>query len=108
MTRVLPPLKAGHDGGQVGLELVRALERVEHRLVVGLPVSDLLATPALHLTPDEPAECLADALGPGEETEVVPDVVGDLDTSLAIADRRRPLPVGIPAGSSAGTGGHGE
>src|SRR4051794_10176842 len=107
MTRPLPPLEADHDCGQVGLELVRALERVEHRLLVGAAVPDPRDAPALDLSRDESAERVSDALGPADYAEVVPDVVGDLDARLAIADRRRPLLVGIPAGSPAVSSSHG-
>jgi hypothetical protein len=107
MTRLLSALEAGRDGGQVGLELVRALERVEHRLVVSAAVPDPGDAPALDLSRDEPTERVSDALGPGEDAEVVPDVVGGLDARLAIADRRRPLLAGIGAGSSSASSSHG-
>jgi hypothetical protein len=107
MTSLLLALEAGHDGGEVGPELVRALERVEHLLVVGAAIPDPGDAPALDLSRHEPAERVSDALSPGEEAEVVPDVVGDRDARLAIADRRHPRLKGIGAGSSSASSSHG-
>ncbi|MCW3101341.1 MAG: hypothetical protein JWL77_6959 [Chthonomonadaceae bacterium] len=107
MTRLLPPLEGADDCGQVRLELARPLEGAEDHLIVGAAVADPLDAPPLDLARDEPAEGLANALGLREEPEVPPDVVGDLDARLAIADRRRPLLMGIGAGSPAASSSHG-
>jgi len=103
MTRLLLPLEVGHDGGEVGLEFVRALERVEHRTVVRAAFPDLGHTPPLDLSRNELAKRLADALGVGDLPEVLPHVVGDLDAGLAIPERRL---AGLGAGSFPASSSH--